>query len=323
MMFQYRYLSRHAGVFQHLTGLRLGEFEALSAEMVALQEAAHHEKRAQREKPRQRAVGGGAQFHLSHQEQLLLTVIWLRRYPTHETLGYLFGVDATTVGRMVSRVVVLLAQSGRDTMKMPDPGRKRRASLDVLLQETPELAVIVDSFEQRIQKPRTKAGSGSGSGSAKIKDSHYSGKKKQHTLKSQVSVNEETGQFVDVSQSVPGPTADKKLLQESNLLQQLPVGVGVLGDLAYLGMEADHRQGMGATPRRKPRGKERPEEDKAFNRAFAGRRIKVEHSIGRLRRYDSLNQMDRHHRQNHSDRVVAVAGLVNRQLQARHPYLFA
>ena len=322
-MFQYRHLSRHAGVFQHLTGLRLSEFEELSAAMVPLQKTAHHEKRARREKPRQRAVGGGGQFHLDHQDQLLLTVIWLRRYPTHETLGYLFGVDATTVGRIVSRVVPRLAQNGRDTMKMPDPGRKRRASLDVLLQETPQLAVIVDSFEQRVQKPRTKAGSGSGSGSAKVKDSHYSGKKKQHTLKSQVCVDEDTGQIVDVSPSVPGPTADKRLLQESQVLEKLPVGVGAIGDLAYLGIEADHPQGLGATPRRKPRGKEWPEEDKAFNRAFARRRIKVEHSIGRMRRYDSLNQMDRHQRKNHSDRVGAVAGLANRQIQARHPYLFA
>ncbi len=54
-----------------------------------------------------------------------------------------------TVGRILSRVLPLLAQSGRDTMKMPDPGRKRRASLDALLTQTPELAVIVNSFEQR------------------------------------------------------------------------------------------------------------------------------------------------------------------------------
>ncbi len=327
MMFQYRSLRRHERVFQHLTGLRLSEFEALALEMMPLQETVHRQKLVQRQKPRKRAVGGGGQFYLDHRDPLLLTVIWLRRYPTHETLGYLFGVDATTVGRMVFRVVPLLAQNGRDTMKMPDPGRKRRASLDVLLQETPELAVIVDSFEQRVQKPRTKAGLGLGLGlglgSGKVKDSHYSGKKKQHTLKSQVSVDEETGQIVDVSPSVPGPTADKKLLQESKVLERVPPGVGILGDLAYLGIAALQAQGLGATPRRKPRGQERPPQDKAFNRAFARRRIGVEHTIGRVRRYQSLNQMDRHHRHNHTDRVGAVAGLVNRQILTRHPYLFA
>ena len=327
MMFQYRHLSRHARVFQHLTGLRLNEFTELSCEMVPLQEAAHRAKLLGRKEPRKRAVGGGGQFELGHQDQLLLTVIWLRRYATHETLGYLFGVDATTVGRVLSRVVPLLAQNGRDTMKMPDPGRKRRVSLDGLLEETPGLVVIVDSFEQRVQKPRTKPEKDSGSDSetvkGKVKDSHYSGKKKQHTLKSQVGVDEETGQIVDVSASVPGPTADKKLLEESKVMEKLPPEVGIIGDLAYLGIEALHPQGLGATPRRKPRGRERPEEDKAFNRAFARRRIGVEHSIGRLRRYQAVNHMDRHHRTNHTDRVGAVAGLVNRQILTRHPYLFA
>ncbi len=60
-------------------------------------------------------MGGGGQSRLGHRDQLLLAVIWLRRYPTHETLGYVFGVDATTVGRILSRVVALLAQNGRDT----------------------------------------------------------------------------------------------------------------------------------------------------------------------------------------------------------------
>lgn len=310
----------------HLTGLRLAEFEALAEELIPQQRAAHHQKLATRQKPRRRAVGGGTQFSLSHRDQLLLTVLWLRRYPTHEMLGYGFGVDATTVGRVIARVLPLLEQSGRATMKMPDPGRKRRVSLDELLEQTPGLAVIVDSFEQRVQKPRKGSGeswgSGESSGEKRAKDTHYSGKKKQHTLKSQVAVEEESGAFVDVSESVPGPTADRALLEQSTLLERLPQEVGVLGDLAYLGMDKAHPQGLAATPRRKPRGRERPPQDKDYNRAFARRRIRVEHSIGRARRFEALTRMHRHHRQLHTARVVAVAGLVNRQLDARHPYLF-
>jgi hypothetical protein len=40
----------------------------------------------------------------------------------------------------------------------------------------------------------------------------------------------------------------------------------------------------------------------------------VEHTNGRLRRYQALSQVDRHHRRGHSARVRAVAGLVNRVL---------
>jgi hypothetical protein len=99
----------------------------------------------------------------------------------------------------------------------------------------------------------------------------------------------------------------------SGLLLRLPPGVGSLGDLAYVGMAALHPQGLGATPRRKPRGKPRPAADVAYNRAFAQRRIIVEHTIGRMRCFQVVTQRDRQHRQ-HTGRVCAVAGLVNRCL---------
>jgi DDE superfamily endonuclease len=102
-------------------------------------------------------------------------------------------------------------------------------------------------------------------------------------------------------------------------MQCLLEGVGGIGDLAYGGIDQLHSQGLGACPRRKPRGKPRPPEDVAYNPAFSRRRIIVENTIGRLRRYQSLTQTDRQHRQHHSARVCAVAGLVNRQLAHRMP----
>jgi DDE superfamily endonuclease len=221
------------------------------------------------------------------------------------------------VGRTIARILPLLEASGHDTMRMPDPGRKHRRSLDEVLREVPQLAVLIDSFEQRVQRPQ--ASKDSKTSKAKTTDRYYSGKKKQRTLKSQVTVNEQDGTFVDISASVPGPTADITLLEDSGVLQRLPQGVSALGDLAYLGMDTLHPQGLAATPRRKPRGQERPPQDIEYNQAFARRRVLVENSIGRLRRYESLNQMDRHHRHNHQMRVVVVAGLVNHQIRHHLP----
>lgn len=255
-----------------------------------------------------RGLGGGREQELSIRDQILMTIVWLRCYPKQDVLGYLFGVSESSVSRVLNRVLPLLEASGRDTMRMPDPGRKRRRTLDELLQETPELAVVIDSFEQRVQRHKER----------KEADRHYSGKKKQHTLKSQVAVDEEYGLFVDVADSVPGPTADIELLKQSDLLNRLPEGIGGIGDLAYIGITDLHPQGKGATPRRKPRGKERPPEDILYNQAFARRRIQVEHSIGLARRFEALSQTDRHHRKNHTARVVSVCGLVNRRLIKRH-----
>ena len=300
-------LRRYPTVFLKMTGLRLNEFADLLDDMLPRFAAA---KQTRLQRPtRRRAIGGGRQADLVPRDQILLAVIWLRQYPTNEVLGFLFGISDSTASRILARLIPLLEAAGRDTMRMPDPGRKRRKELDVLLHETPELAVIIDSFEQRVQRPRERQAA----------DCYYSGKKKQHTLKSQLAIDEQTGEICDVPDSVPGPTADITLLKESSLLARLPEGVGGIGDLAYVGIADLHPKGLGATPRRKPRGKDRPPEDIAFNRAFSRRRIKVEHTIGRMRRYQSLNQTDRHHRQNHSARTRAVAGLVNRQIRSRLP----
>ena len=304
MICRYEYLSKHAHIFQTMTGVTVALFQELESDMEGriIEAEANRLKRTKR----QRAEGGGRTPELTMRNQLLLSVIWLRRYPTHEVLGYLFGVSDSTVSRIKDRLLPLLAASGRDTMRMPDPGRKHRRTLDELLGETPELAVIIDTFEQRVQRHRD----------PQTADKYYSGKKKQHTLKSQVAIDECTGLFVDVSASVPGPTADITLLKQSQLLERLPPGVGALGDLGYVGIDKLHPTGNAAAPRRKPRSQPRPPEDIAFNTAFSRRRIAVEHAIGRARCFVSLTQMDRHHRRAHHDRVTAVCGLVNRRLAA-------
>ncbi|MHB8645963.1 MAG: transposase family protein [Thermomicrobiales bacterium] len=287
-------------VFHHLTGMHVLDFDCLYADFLPRYLQA---ERARLSRPdRQRAIGAGRQFVLSVRDQLLLSVIWLRRYPTDETLGFLFGLERTSVGDTRARIIPLLAAWGLDTMRLPDPGKKRRPQLDDLLRETPGLVVLVDTYEQPVQRHKQRSEA----------DRYYSGKKKAHTVKTQVGVDERDGRIVDVPPSVPGPTADMVVLKGSGVLPRLPPGVGVAGDLAYVGMDGLHPGVRGATPRRKPRGQPRPVADVAYNRAFARRRVPVEHGIGRLRRYECLTQRDRHHRRGMTERNRAVAGLVNR-----------
>lgn len=309
-MLTYLTLARHPKVFQSMTGLRVREFDELVCDIEPRYAEAEH-KRLQRP-DRRRAIGGGPRHKLSLRDQLLLTVIWLRLYPTNEALGFLFGVSDTTAGRIIARLLPLLEASGQDTMRMPDPGRKHRRDLKQVLESAPELQAIllVDTFEQRVQRPRERAEA----------DTWYSGKKKMHTLKSQVVVDGRTGRIVDVASGARGPTADITLFRESGMLERCPEEAVLCGDLAYVGMRESYRAGQAITPRRKPRGQPRPPEDVAFNRSVARLRIPVEHSINRLRRYQALSQTDRHHRQGYTMRVRTVAGLVNRQLEARNSY---
>jgi len=300
---RYAYLRLNEKMFQQMTGLRVKEFD----EMVQEVEKAYtrsEEKRLARD-DRQRAVGGGRRAELNRRDQILLTVIWLRQYPRQPVLGYLFGVSQTAVSHYVSHVLPVLEQAGLDTMRMPDPGKKRRRSLDQLLEAMPDLVVVIDSFEQKVQRPRGE----------EAQKPYYSGKKKAHTMKSQVCIHEDTGEIVDISESLPGRTADITLLDQSGVLSRLPDGVGGIGDLGYMGI--DKRHPLGFCPRKKPRGKDRPPEDVIYNSAFSRRRIPVEMTIGRMRRYQAITQPDRHHRHLLTARTRAVAGLANRQIRSR------
>lgn len=158
-------------------------------------------------------------------------MVWLKRYPTHEVLGYLFGVSDSTAGRYIKRLLPVLEASGQAGMKKAG---QRGKGLEELLEETPGLTVLIDSFEQRVQRPRSRTEA----------DEYYSGKKKQHTLKTQVAVDEQTGEIIDISVSVKGPTADLTLLKESKLLDELPPEAEMMADLGYQGIQTLHPPGL-------------------------------------------------------------------------------
>lgn len=303
MIFRREHLGQHPAVFRSLTGLTVEAFDRM---LPPLRAAFDADRRRRLDRPgRRRAIGGGDDFDLPVADQFLLTVVWLRHYPTQECLGYLFGVSDSTALRAVRRCLPVLEAQGKDSMRLPDPGRGRRRDLPALLKGTPQLAVIVDTFEQRTQRPQRR------------QRAYYSGKKKAHTLKSQVAVDED-GRIADVAESRPGRWADLKVFRRSGLLGKLArAKVGALGDLGYVGIDGLSRRLHGATPRRKPRGQERPPADRRYNRAFARRRIVVEHALARLRRFQALSAVNRHGRKGHAARVRAVAGLVNRMLDQK------
>jgi hypothetical protein len=296
------WLTRYPVVFRAMTGISVAEYRQIVTELAAPYAAAEQRRAARPD--RRRAPGGGRRFTLSMADQVLLTLVWLRQYPTYPVLGYLFGLDDRPAARTVARLLPLLEAAGLDSMRLPDPGPHHRQDLPQLLKNTPGLMVLVDTFEQRAQRP---------TGQAEQRE-WYSGKKKCHTIKVQVAVEEGTGRIVDVADSVPGPTADITLFKASGLRERLPPGVGLMGDSSYQGLDTLHPEGY--SPRKKPKGLPRPDADRRYNREIARRRVKAEHGIGRLRRFEALTARDRQHRTGHAGRVRAVAGLVNRQLVA-------
>jgi hypothetical protein len=308
MIFKYIHLKKHPSVFRAATGLTSREFDDYATPLAI--KLAEQLRKALERSDRQRAIGGGRNQDLDGRDQFLLTVVWLRLYPTYEVLGYLFGISDSSAYRVVKRCLPLLEEAGREEIQRSQAhaARKRGYNLEGIFEQIPGLAVIIDAFEQEIERPSNRQEA----------DNYYSGKKKRHTLKSQVTVDAYTGEILDVAASESGRGQDKGCFNRSGTVDRLPDDTAYMADLGYPGLEKDLPNA--AIPRKKPREKPRPEEDKDYNTMFASKRVVVEHTIGRIRSYQALAVRDRNHRRHHTDRVVAVSGIVNSTKRSRYGY---
>lgn len=291
--------------FLSLTGLTPAAFEELAAAFAAAyprhRAAAATTRRDHA--PRRRAPGAGHAFALDLRHRLLLALVWLKVYPTFEVLGLFFGLDKGNARRNLLDVLEVL--EGLDDFpfdRAPPDRPKQPQRLNAIMEAFPTVRLVIDSKEQRIERP--------GGGHAAQKP-YYSGKKKAHTLKTQIAVAPD-GRIEAISPGVPGSVNDVRLLRETGLLDRLGEGEAAMMDKGYEGA------GKGATvvvvmPKKDRQRNPCTEEDKARNRQIARYRIVVEHTIAQLNRFTVLRQMYRGGRLRHSQVVRGVAVLVNRQ----------
>jgi hypothetical protein len=305
-MIRYEQLLRTPHAFPALTGLGLEEFDRLEGDIAAAEQrhvaAATTTKDGQ---PRQRAVGAGRPPDHDLRDRLLMTLFWLRVYPSYSLLGWLFGLDKANAWRNVQDTLALLDTLPDFPFDRPARDRKKVRTAEALFQEFPDVCLIVDAKEQPFRRP-------DGWDNQKA---FYSGKRKQHTLKYQVGVTPE-GRVGSVSVSVPGSAHDLTLLRGSGLLGRLGEAEGVMADKAYLGAD-EGRPGLRVVlPVKRPPKGELSKSQKGYNRRVSRRRVRVEHVLAQFSRFAALRQRFRGILGRHSRAVRAVALLVDRRIEA-------
>ena len=80
-------------------------------------------------------------------------------------------------------------------------------------------------------------------------------------------------------------------------------------DSAYQGYDKDHKDLE--FPYKKPTKGKLTDDEKEYNRGLSGFRVKVEHRIGRTKRYKILADRFRNPRPTHGTKISIIAGLVN------------
>lgn len=119
----------------------------------------------------------------------------------------------------------------------------------------------------------------------------------------------EQGQFLAVAIG-KGRVHDLSLFKRSKV--HLAPESLCLADKGYQGIAKVHANSI--TPQKKPPRKRLSDADKQANRALARLRVKVEHSIRRLKRFRILSERYRNRRRNFTRRVHLLAGILNFEL---------
>lgn len=245
-----------------LTRTQLGEL--LAAVLPVLYARRQREQVA---KPnRKRAPGAGRKRCLTPTQEVLLTLAYLRHNVSHAVCGQLFGVSADKSEDAFHEVVLVMRdicpsdrwnaekhwQKGEPTWKPDDIDH-----------------ILVDSFETSVPRPSL----------PEKQKRLYSGKKKCHTLKTQVVTNKE-GEILSIDPGHRGPTADKTLYQNSSAGKRFATAT-TQADLAYRGtpyMIVPHKK-----PDKRSKVSELTPQQREENRQLASVRVHAEHGIRRIK----------------------------------------
>lgn len=86
----------------------------------------------------------------------------------------------------------------------------------------------------------------------------------------------------------------------------------LLGDTGYQGIQKRHEHST--IPHKRKRGETLSKEDRKFNHALSSKRIRVEHVIGRLKRFKIITDRYRNRRKRFGLRFNLIAGIYNYEL---------
>lgn len=305
---RYKTFKQRPKHFLAFTGLKVEEFARLSADI-------HSDwfnqriKRLNTNNPkRKRKIGGGRKKILNTlEDQLLLALVWAKLCPSYLLLEYLFGIDESTVCRTIQETIPVL----QSKFILPEPRKgKKITTIEELKKIIPDLDEILgDATEQRIPRPQSK----------RKRKKYHSGKKKSFTIKTQLATNKQ-GLIAYVSRASPGRKHDYKLFKESSLSKIIPKQAKLYLDSGYQGIQKDY-SGLNTTiPYKRNRsGKELTRSQKIQNHKQRKIRVKIEHTLSQLKKFQVLSQTYRYSLQNYTPTFRFIANVVNFRMLQRLP----
>ena len=175
---------------------------------------------------------------------------------------------------------------------------KRLQTPQEVEQYFPGFIAFTDSTEQQIPRPVDKD----------RRKMYYSGKKKRYTVKNQIVVNK-NGYIIHKLGHKKGRRHDYYIYKKNHPVTP-PQVVNVI-DLGYLGVERNSQSNYHLLPYKKKRNLELSQEEKEYNKIHSKKRIVIEHTICRLKKYRIQSEVFRNKLRKYDKVSDIVAGLVN------------
>ena len=159
------------------------------------------------------------------------------------------------------------------------------------------------AIERPIQRPKDQG----------TQKAHYSGKKKQHTVKNNLMINTDS-KVVFLTASYEGRIHDKRIADMAGYSP--PPGSILYQDTGFQGFTCPRVKII--QPAKKPKGRDLMPEEKTKNREIASIRIRVEHAIAGIKRYRIVKDKLRNSKKGFADLVIETCcGLHNFRLNFR------
>jgi hypothetical protein len=98
----------------------------------------------------------------------------------------------------------------------------------------------------------------------------------------------------------------------------IPKEVVNVYDLGYLGVEKDFPDQLSALPYRKKRNQDLSQQEKEYNKIYSRKRIVIEHTICRLKKYRIMSDTFRNRLRKYNRISDIVTGLVNYRMMYPH-----
>ena len=283
-------------LFKSFTGFTVQEFDDIYKE-ITKRYVKHEIQRLSKRKYRKRDIGAGRHFTLDTRDRFLMLLVYYRLYITYTLTGFLFNLDQSNICRDIQKIENLIRKYVPIPQKLYNKTKRLRTSEEVE-QYYPGFLAFTDCTEQQIPRPINN----------KRRKVFYSGKKKRHTIKTQIIVNN-PGLIIHKLRYKKGRRHDHDIYKENHL--STPEKVVNIFDLGYLGVEKDFPEQLSALPYRKKRNLELSEEEKEYNTCYSRKRIVIEHTICRLKKYRILSDVFRNKLRKYYKVSDIVVGLIN------------